>query len=179
MQDEHGQLIPCSCGVHAVDDVTADPRVTRSDPVYTISFGFAHTTALCLLTVSGGFKCICLLYAESSLTQPQMVVMSDTEDPFVPLPDDLLVNLAESRAVVEALLDSLPTTFAGNAQVTATLKSGRTRIAADVRHSMRSQLRADMTREEGLFNVQRPAASLDMMLVTQGLKHVADSLFSQ
>jgi protein transport protein SEC24 len=46
-----------------------------------------------------------------------MVVMSDTEDPFVPLPGDLLVNLAESRAVVEALLDSLPTTFAGNTQV--------------------------------------------------------------
>ena len=55
--------------------------------------------------------------AESSLTQPQMVVMSDTDDPFVPLPDDLLVNLAESRAVVESLLDSLPTTFSGNAQV--------------------------------------------------------------
>ena len=54
--------------------------------------------------------------AESSLTQPQMVVMSDTDDPFVPLPDDLLVNLTESRAVVESLLDSLPTTFSGNAQ---------------------------------------------------------------
>ncbi len=54
--------------------------------------------------------------AESSLTQPQMVVMSDTDDPFVPLPDDLLVNLPESRAVVESLLDSLPTTFSGNAQ---------------------------------------------------------------
>ncbi len=55
--------------------------------------------------------------AESSLTQPQMVVMSDTDDPFVPLPDDLLVNLAESRGVVESLLDSLPTTFSGNSQV--------------------------------------------------------------
>ena len=46
-----------------------------------------------------------------------MVVMSDTDDPFVPLPDDLLVNLTESRGVVEALLDSLPTTFSSNAQV--------------------------------------------------------------
>ena len=55
--------------------------------------------------------------AESSLTQPQMVVMSDTDDPFVPLPDDLLVNLAESRGVIEALLDSLPATFGGNSQV--------------------------------------------------------------
>ena len=57
------------------------------------------------------------LRAGSSLTQPQMVVMSDIDEPFVPLPDDLLVNLAESRAIVEALLDSLPTTFSGNAQV--------------------------------------------------------------
>ena len=55
--------------------------------------------------------------AESSLSQPQMMVMSDTEDPFVPVPEDLLVNLAESRAVVEALLDSLPATYKDNAQV--------------------------------------------------------------
>lgn len=45
-----------------------------------------------------------------------MVVMSDTEDPFVPLPDDLLVNLRESRAVFESLLDALPATFAANSQ---------------------------------------------------------------
>lgn len=55
--------------------------------------------------------------AEAGLQAPQMVVMSDVEDPFVPLPDDLLVNLAESRSVVEALLDSLPATFAANSQV--------------------------------------------------------------
>lgn len=55
--------------------------------------------------------------AESSLSQPQMMVMSDVEDPFVPLPDELLVNLSESRAVVDALLDSLPVTFAANAEV--------------------------------------------------------------
>ena len=62
-------------------------------------------------------RCECGVCAESSLTQPQMVVMSDTEEPFVPLPGDLLVNLTESRVVVEALLDSLPTTFVGNVQV--------------------------------------------------------------
>lgn len=46
-----------------------------------------------------------------------MVVMSDTDDPFVPLPDDLLVNLAESRGVFEGLLDAIPATFAANSQV--------------------------------------------------------------
>ncbi|KAK9811733.1 hypothetical protein WJX72_009241 [[Myrmecia] bisecta] len=52
---------------------------------------------------------------KSSLSQPQMMVVAEIEEPFVPcLPDDLLVNLGESRSVVEALLDSLPTTFAHN-----------------------------------------------------------------
>lgn len=48
---------------------------------------------------------------QSSLTQPQMMVVSDLDDIFVPLPDDLLVNLTESRNVVDAFLDSLPLMF--------------------------------------------------------------------
>ncbi|GAB4832920.1 Protein transport protein Sec24A [Ancistrocladus abbreviatus] len=48
---------------------------------------------------------------KSTLTQPQMMVVSDVEDTFVPLPDDLLVNLSESRRVVETFLDSLPSMF--------------------------------------------------------------------
>ncbi|KAI3676429.1 hypothetical protein L1987_86038 [Smallanthus sonchifolius] len=54
---------------------------------------------------------------KSSLTQPQMMVVSDLDDIFVPLPDDLLVNLSESRAVVEAFLDSLPSMFQDNYNV--------------------------------------------------------------
>ncbi|XP_021738849.1 protein transport protein Sec24-like At3g07100 [Chenopodium quinoa] len=48
---------------------------------------------------------------KSTLTQPQMMVVSDVDDIFVPLPDDLLVNLSESRNVVESFLDSLPSMF--------------------------------------------------------------------
>ncbi|CAJ2631773.1 unnamed protein product [Trifolium pratense] len=51
---------------------------------------------------------------KSTLTQPQMWVVSDLDDIFIPLPDDLLVNLSESRSVVEAFLDSLPTMFQDN-----------------------------------------------------------------
>ncbi|KAK7281590.1 hypothetical protein RIF29_09711 [Crotalaria pallida] len=51
---------------------------------------------------------------KSSLTQPQMLVVSDLDDIFVPLPDDLLVNLSESRNVVETFLDSLPSMFQDN-----------------------------------------------------------------
>ncbi|KAK4282694.1 hypothetical protein QN277_014040 [Acacia crassicarpa] len=54
---------------------------------------------------------------KSSLTQPQMLVVSDLDDIFVPLPDDLLVNLSESRSVVETFLDSLPSMFQNNANV--------------------------------------------------------------
>ncbi|KAK7818979.1 protein transport protein sec24-like [Quercus suber] len=53
----------------------------------------------------------------SSLTQPQMMVVSDLDDIFVPLPDDLLVNLSESRSVVETFLDSLPSMFQDNVNV--------------------------------------------------------------
>ncbi len=44
-----------------------------------------------------------------------MLVVSDITDVILPLPEDLLVNLHESRTVVEALLDALPNMFAANA----------------------------------------------------------------
>ncbi|KAL5729064.1 Protein transport protein Sec24A [Ranunculus cassubicifolius] len=54
---------------------------------------------------------------KSSLSQPQMMVVSDLEDIFIPLPDDLLVNLSESRNVVDGFLDSLPSMFQDNVNV--------------------------------------------------------------
>mmetsp|Transcript_23629 Transcript_23629/g.43888 ORF Transcript_23629/g.43888 Transcript_23629/m.43888 type:complete len:1164 (+) Transcript_23629:320-3811(+) len=44
----------------------------------------------------------------SELCQPKMFVVSDLDQLFLPCPEDLLVNLADSRDVVEMLLDSLP-----------------------------------------------------------------------
>lgn len=54
---------------------------------------------------------------KSTLSQPQMMVVSDLDDIFIPLPDDLLVNLSESRAVVDAFLNSLPSMFQDNMNV--------------------------------------------------------------
>lgn len=48
----------------------------------------------------------------ANLSQPQMLVVSDLEELFLPLPDDILVPLAESESAVMGLLDSLPTMFA-------------------------------------------------------------------
>ena len=56
-------------------------------------------------------------HLKSTLSQPQMLVVSDgcsnnsEEDPFLPLPADLLVNLKESRHLVDMLLERLPTMF--------------------------------------------------------------------
>nr|CAB3265936.1 protein transport protein Sec24C [Phallusia mammillata] len=47
----------------------------------------------------------------SSLAQPQMMVVSDVNDVFVPLQDGFLVNLHESRHVINSLLDQIPDMF--------------------------------------------------------------------
>ena len=49
-----------------------------------------------------------------TLTQPQMMVLSDLDDIFLPQPEDLLVNLNDSMEVINTLLDSLPEMFAAN-----------------------------------------------------------------
>ncbi|XP_030629652.1 protein transport protein Sec24C isoform X2 [Chanos chanos] len=49
---------------------------------------------------------------KGSLGQPQMMVVSDVADMFVPLLDGFLVNVSESRVVIESLLDQIPEMFA-------------------------------------------------------------------
>ena len=41
-------------------------------------------------------------------------MVTEVDDPFVPLPDDLIVNLHESRDVIDTLLDTLPQNFEHN-----------------------------------------------------------------
>ena len=45
------------------------------------------------------------------------MVVADLDDVFLPLPDDLLVNLVDSRTVVESFLDNLPNMFQDNVNV--------------------------------------------------------------
>ncbi|XP_028975646.2 protein transport protein Sec24C isoform X2 [Esox lucius] len=49
---------------------------------------------------------------KSSLAQPQMMVVSDVSDMFLPLLDGFLVNVNDSRMVIESLLDQIPEMFA-------------------------------------------------------------------
>jgi protein transport protein SEC24 len=52
---------------------------------------------------------------DPKLKNPQMLVVADLKELFVPLPDHLLVSLDESRHVVETFLDALPEMFKANA----------------------------------------------------------------
>ncbi|CAF4624093.1 unnamed protein product, partial [Rotaria magnacalcarata] len=57
---------------------------------------------------------------KSTLGQPQMMVVSDIEDIFVPLLDGFLCLPQTSRGVINSLLDQIPQTFA-NTQETETI----------------------------------------------------------
>lgn len=46
-----------------------------------------------------------------NLNQPHQMVVSDIEDIFLPCPNDLLVNLNESKRLVIDLLEQLPAKF--------------------------------------------------------------------
>ncbi|XP_050390937.1 protein transport protein Sec24A isoform X2 [Patella vulgata] len=55
------------------------------------------------------------------LSQPQMLIVPDLDDVFLPLPDELLVNLHESKDLVIDLLNQLPTLFEGNTETGSAL----------------------------------------------------------
>ncbi|XP_059501575.1 protein transport protein Sec24B isoform X2 [Stegostoma tigrinum] len=48
---------------------------------------------------------------QEGLSQPQMLIVSDIEDIFLPTPDSLMVNLHESKELIKDLLKVLPTMF--------------------------------------------------------------------
>ena len=50
----------------------------------------------------------------AALAQPQQMTVGDLEDMFVPLAEGLMVDVAESEAVVDSLLQSIPAMFSEN-----------------------------------------------------------------
>ena len=51
---------------------------------------------------------------KSSLNAPQVLIVPDVNNMFLPLPDDMLVNLHESMELVASLLDKLPAMYEAN-----------------------------------------------------------------
>lgn len=66
-------------------------------------------------------SCVHFFNLDSGLSQPQMLTVSDVDDIFLPLPDNLLCNLSESRSLVEDLLSQLPNMFKGNLETGSAL----------------------------------------------------------
>eukprot|EP00040_Diaphanoeca_grandis_P034644 m.215931 g.215931 ORF g.215931 m.215931 type:complete len:998 (-) comp33197_c0_seq1:96-3089(-) len=58
---------------------------------------------------------------QDSLGKPQMMVVPDIEELFLPCPNDLVVNLEDSMDLVKQLLESLPTLFAKSQSVVSCL----------------------------------------------------------
>lgn len=73
-----------------------------------------------------------LTAAQATLQQPHMLVVSDIEEVFVPLRDDLFVDPTQSRSMIESLLDSMPTRIFAQttARASALLPALRSGLAA-------------------------------------------------
>ncbi|KAM4676117.1 protein transport protein Sec24A [Discoglossus pictus] len=58
---------------------------------------------------------------QEGLSQPQMLVVSDIDDVFIPMPENLLVNLNESKELVQDLLKNLPQMFTKSSETQSAL----------------------------------------------------------
>ncbi|XP_045687172.1 protein transport protein Sec24D [Phyllostomus hastatus] len=61
-------------------------------------------------------KALHFFNVKSSLAQPQMMVVTDVGEVFVPLLDGFLVNYQESQSVIHDLLDQIPEMFADSSE---------------------------------------------------------------
>ncbi|XP_020664496.2 protein transport protein Sec24B isoform X1 [Pogona vitticeps] len=58
---------------------------------------------------------------QEGLSQPQMLIVSEIDDVFLPTPDSLLVNLHESKELIKDLLNALPNMFANTRETHSAL----------------------------------------------------------
>lgn len=64
------------------------------------------------MVIVKNIHCWLLIPFQENLAQPQMMVVSDVEDVFVPLLDGFLVSVQEARGVIDSLLEQINTMFA-------------------------------------------------------------------
>lgn len=60
---------------------------------------------------------------DPKLSEPQMLVVSDLEDVFLPQPTNLLANLTKSKELIQGFLEKLPDMFKDTANVNNALGS--------------------------------------------------------
>ncbi|XP_035745533.1 protein transport protein Sec24D [Egretta garzetta] len=88
---------------------------------------------------------------KSSLAQPQMMVVSDVGEVFVPLLDGFLVNFQESRSVIINLLDQIPEMFADT-------NEGETILAPVIQAGMEALKAAECAGKLFIFHSSLPTA---------------------
>lgn len=88
---------------------------------------------------------------KNSLAQPQMLVVSDTEDVFMPLMDGFLVKLSESEAVIDSLLAQIPQMFAESRET-------ETILGPVVQAGLEALINADCAGKLFLFHTSLPIA---------------------
>jgi protein transport protein SEC24 len=97
--------------------------------------------------------------------QPQMLVVPDLTDLFLPVPDDLLVNLNESRHIVDELLDSLPRLHAKSSSPDSALGSAF-QSASSIMHSIGGKMMLFASRLPNLGNGKLPLRGNPRLLGT-------------
>ncbi|KAG7461887.1 hypothetical protein MATL_G00195950 [Megalops atlanticus] len=88
---------------------------------------------------------------KSTLAQPQMMVVSDVAEMFVPLLDGFLVNFQESRSVINNLLDQIPDMF-------AVTNESETVFAPVIQAGMEALKAADCSGKLFIFHSSLPTA---------------------
>lgn len=81
----------------------------------------SNRTKISIIAVDTSLHFFCLPAGSES---PEMLVVSDLDDVFLPKPNDILVNLAECRAGVESLLTNLADMFKDNTIAGSALGAG-------------------------------------------------------
>ncbi|KAG9190277.1 hypothetical protein G6011_08365 [Alternaria panax] len=68
-------------------------------------------TRIGFMAVDNGLHFFGIPLDNSESNEPQQLVVSDLDEPYLPMPSDLLVNLSQCRNNIETFLDRLPTMF--------------------------------------------------------------------
>lgn len=79
-----------------------------------------HRTRVAFITVDSSLHFYSL---SEEASEPQMLVVSDLEDVFLPQPTQLLANLSENMEAIKGFLEKLPDMFKATACVTNALGS--------------------------------------------------------
>lgn len=90
--------------------IIAFPHPSRSYSLFTLSRENPELDSVVRVGFVTYNKVLHFYNVKSSLAQPQMLVVSDVSDMFVPLLDGFLVNVNESRQVIERLVHTVTQT---------------------------------------------------------------------